>query len=323
MNRLPRLKTGRAAGAQYAAAENGEMLGMGKNLAVRAGPGRRKYGREGLTGFLFTLPAMLGTCVFFLVPFVLNLFRSFFTTDGAFAGLGNYTALLGNKVFRLAAWNTVKFILVAVPLIMLFSLFVALLLNRKLKGSSFFRAVFVFPLVLPVASVILFFDILFTETGVMNHVLAFFHIPVVNWLNSSASFPVLVFLYIWKNCGYDIILFLASFNSIPREYYEVFRLESTNVWERLRYVTLPMIVPHLFFIFVISVTNSLKAFREAYILCGDYPDNSIYMLQHYINNNFQTLNYSRLSVATILIFLFVFLLVYLAFWLKRKAWYKE
>jgi len=275
--------------------------------------------REALSGFLFTLPTIVGTCLFFLIPFIINIFKSFFTSGGSFAGLGNYIEIIRNKVFQLAAWNTIKFMLVCVPLIVAFSLIIALFLYKKLAGAHFFRTVFVFPLVLPVASVILFFNILFAEGGIVNSLLSCFRIPAVDWLNSSASFFVLVFLYIWKNCGYNIILFLAALNSISKEYYEALRLDSASTWKALWHVTLPMITPHLFFIFVISVTNSFKAFREAYILCGNYPNRDIYMLQHYINNNFQTLNYTRLSVATILIFLLIFMLILVLFKLKNKA----
>lgn len=274
--------------------------------------------KDALTGFLFVLPALFGTFAFFLIPFVINLFNSLFDTAGRFNLFGNYVEIIQTGTFQLAAWNTLKFILVAVPLIIVVSLAIALLLHKKLKGHNFFRTIFVFPLVLPIASVILFFEIILTETGVLNSFLTSLGFSAVDWLNSPESFYVLVFLYIWKNCGYNIVLFLAALNSVSKDYYEVMRMESDSGWKRLRYVTLPFIVPHLFFIFVISIVNSFKVFREAFILFGAYPNQNIYMLQHYINNNFSTLNYTRLSVATILIFILISLLVLFAFKMRNK-----
>ena len=122
-------------------------------------------------------------------------------------------------------WNTFKFIIVAVPLIMIFSLTIAMLLYQKLAGFEFFRSIFVFPLVLPVSSVILFFQLVFAENGFANDFLSLLGLPVKNWLDSSYSFVVLVILYIWKNCGYNIILFLAALNSIPKVYYEAAEMD--------------------------------------------------------------------------------------------------
>lgn len=275
--------------------------------------------KESLTGFLFALPAIIGTVLFFLVPFALNFVKSFLK-GRRFVFLQNYADVLGNEVFAMAAWNTLRFLLAAVPLIFLLAFGAALLLNRGMRGSAFFRTVFVFPMVLPVCSVILFFDILFAESGAMNGLFTALGLPVVQWLDSRWAFWVLVLLYIWKNIGYDIVLFLAALNSISKVFYEAADIEGASGWDKMRYVTLPMIRPHLVFLVVISVVNGFKAFREAYILCGDYPHESIYMLQHYINNNFQNLNYQKLAVGTIVIFLMILAMVLLIFLGK---WRKE
>ena len=261
--------------------------------------------KDAVTGFIFSMPSIVGMLVFFLIPFIICIALSL--TDNInsmnFVGIDNYVDIISSQTFRLAAWNTLKFILVSVPLIMVFSFLIASLLYQKLKGFEFFRSVFVFPLVLPVSSVILFFQMIFAEKGLANDVLSLMGLPVKDWLNSSASFIVLVILYVWKNCGYNIILFLAALNSIPKAYYEVADLDSTSRFKKLINITLPMISPHLFFILIISIINTFKSFKEAYILCGDYPHKSIYMIQHFMNNNFQNLNYTRLSVGSILVFI--------------------
>ena len=269
--------------------------------------------RDALTGFLFSLPSIIGMLVFFLIPFVICIILSLTDSISSmkFVGIDNYVDIISSRTFRLAVWNTFKFIIVAVPLIMIFSLTIAMLLYQKLAGFEFFRSIFVFPLVLPVSSVILFFQLVFAENGFANDFLSLLGLPVKNWLDSSYSFVVLVILYIWKNCGYNIILFLAALNSIPKVYYEAAEMDTESRISKLRYITLPMIRPYLFFILVISIINTFKSFKEAYILCGNYPNENIYMIQHFMNNNFQNLNYTRLSVGAILIFAIIFVFIFI------------
>jgi len=280
--------------------------------------------RKELTGFVFFLPALVGMLIFFLIPFGITVYYSFtngIASGGEFVGLYNYESVLNSDSFQLAALNTLKFNCVAVPLIMVFSLVIALILNKKLKGFDFFRAAVIFPLVLPVASVILFFQILFSESGAVNTVMAWLGLPVANWLQSPNAFTVLVILYIWKNCGYNIILFLAALNTIPKEIYESAELDGCRAHTKLFRITLQLILPPTFFIFVVSIINSFKSFREAYLLCGAYPHRSIYMLQHFMNNNFSNLNYQRLSVGAILVFLVIFAFVLILIRVKnREVW---
>ncbi|MCL2816262.1 MAG: sugar ABC transporter permease, partial [Oscillospiraceae bacterium] len=160
--------------------------------------------KNSLAGFMLCLPAIVGLCLFFVVPFELCVYMSFTksTINPEFVGFANYIDILGSSAFQLAAGNTFRFIAVAVPLIMVFSLFVALLLYRKLKGNDFFRAVFIFPLVLPTASVVLFFQVVFANGGVLDSLLSALGVPVVDWVNSPFAFVSLVVLYVWKNCGY-------------------------------------------------------------------------------------------------------------------------
>lgn len=259
--------------------------------------------------------------LFFVVPFGVCVYMSFAENlnYSKFVGFKNYTDVLSSAAFRLAAWNTLKFNAVAVPLIMALSLAVAMLLYRKLKGYNFFRTLFVFPLVLPVASVVLFFQIIFSESGMINNILAFFNVAPADWINSSNSFVMLVALYLWKNSGYNIILFFSALNSIPKEYYEAADMDGASGLAQLTGITLPLILPYTFFIFVISIINSFKSFREAFILFGAHPDRSIYMIQHFMNNNFQNLNYLRLAVGAIMIFMVIFILVLVLFGLRKKA----
>ncbi|MCM1226308.1 MAG: sugar ABC transporter permease [Clostridium sp.] len=276
--------------------------------------------RESVTGFLFSLPAILGMIVFFLVPFIICIKLSVVETVSSmkFVGTANYSDVLQSKSFQLAVFNTLKFILVSIPLIMIISFSIALLLHQKLKGSSVFQSIFILPLVLPISSVILFFQLVFSDNGIVNELINNFGIPVRSWLNSDLSFVVLVLLYIWKNVGYNIILFLSALNSISNSYYEAARLDTDSRIKMLRYITIPLIKPYFLFILLISIINTFKSFKEAYILCGDYPNKNIYMIQHFMNNNFQNLNYTRLSVGAILVLGFVFIFILVLFAVRRK-----
>lgn len=277
--------------------------------------------KEALTGILFASPFLAGFLVFFVVPFLVSIFYTFtFGTGGTnFVGFANYADVLRSGAFQLAAWNTFRFILVGVPLIMGLSLIFSLVLFQKFAGASFFRSIFLYPLVVPIASTVMVFQVFLSESGILNTLLDRAGLPMQDWLQSDKAFYVLIFLYVWKNCGYNIVLMLAGLNSIPLDYYEVANLEGATTWQSFRYITAPILVPNFFFVFIISIINSFKSFREAYLLCNDMPAPSIYMLQHFMNNNFQNFNYQRLSVAALLVFIVIFVFVFLMFRMKKKA----
>lgn len=277
--------------------------------------------KESLTGVLFAVPFLIGFIFFFIAPFIISVFYTFTfgTSGGGFVGAKNYIDVLGSAAFKLAAWNTFRFILIGVPLIMGLALVFSLLLHKKFGGSGFFRSVFLFPMVIPIASTVMVFQLLFADSGIINTVLALMGIPLVEWLQSDAAFGILIGLYIWKNCGYNMILLLAGLNSIPPEYYEVSGIEGATKRQAFFYITMPLMTPTFFFVFVISIVNSFKCFREAFLIGGSMPHTSIYMLQHFMNNNFQNLNYQRLSVAALIIFLVIFGFIFILFKLRKKA----
>lgn len=265
------------------------------------------------TGYLLLLPLFLGLALFFVVPFCIVIYYSLTSGMGGqtFVGLQNYLSVTSSGLFQLAAWNTARFLAVSLPLIMVVSLLLALLIQRLMKGSQLFRLIFMFPMIVPIASVLLFLDFFFAEQGMLNTVLSAMGLPVSDWLHSDSAFLILVYLFVWKNCGYNIILILAGLYMIPMDYYESAKLDGVSAFASFRYITLPMIQPTLLFTLVISIIQSFKSFREAFLIGGNYPHDSIYLLQHFINNNFENVNYARLSVAAVLIFAFVLLLALL------------
>lgn len=276
--------------------------------------------RNSMIGAGLVLPFLAGFALLYLIPFVWSIQKTFTAGAGGnrFVGLWNYLDLFRSAAFRLAAGNTLRFIGIGVPLLMAVSFLLALALYRKFRGVSFFRSAFLLPLIIPVAAVITVVQAFFGDGGLANHLLSLLGLPVKNWLNSSAAFPLLVGLYIWKNCGYNIVLFLAGLGSIPQDFSDAAACEGASEGYILRHITIPLMIPNFFFVFVISVINAFKSFRECYLLGGNMPHESIYMLQHFMNNNFSNLNYPRLCTAAFLIFTVIFLLVLMLFYVRRK-----
>lgn len=276
--------------------------------------------RESLAGILFALPSLAGFALFFFAPFVISLYYCFTEGlgGGRFVGFRNFTSLFQSASFLLASKNTLIFNSISVPLIIMASFLFALLLNGAIKGLSYFRSFFILPLVIPVASVILVWQIMFHEYGMLNSFFTVFGAPPVNWMKTGWSLGVLVLVYIWKNCGYNVILFLAGLNSIPREYYESARIDGAGPFTCMIRITIPFLAPTGFFVFIISIVNSFKVFREAYLLAGSYPDTHIYMLQHFMNNNFYNLSYQRLTTAAFMMAAVIGLLVFFLFRTEAK-----
>lgn len=277
-------------------------------------------GNEGLTALLFLGPSLAGFAVFFLIPFGMGFTYSLMDSpvDGSFVGIANYRELLGNPIFRRAAVNTSLFMAICVPLNMLIALGLAMLLNRKLPMRQTFRISFLSPLVVPVASVVLVWNALFDLHGTINAWLAGWGIRPHDRMESKASLYVLIIVYLWKNIGYNMILFLAGLQNIPSDYYEAASMDGAGKFRQWRSITLVYVTPTAFFVFIMSIINSFKMFRETYLIAGNYPDENIYMLQHYMNNMFKSLDYQKLTSAAFLMAVVIVLLVLTLFVVERR-----
>lgn len=233
-------------------------------------------------------------------------------------GWKNYEAVLTSGTFQRAIFNTLRFIGIGVTALLVVSMILALIARKKIPGMGLLRPVLLFPMMIPVGAIVMVITWLLTGDGVLNRILRSFGMPECDWMGSSAAFLVLIVLYLWKYAGYDMILLLTGLNTISREQTESAALDGANGWQIYFRITLPQLVPVLFFTFVISVVNSFKIYREAFLLGGMRPDRSIYMLQHFLNNNFDNLNYQRLSVAAIVVFVFLFLLTAVLYLVQRR-----
>ncbi|MBR6665921.1 MAG: sugar ABC transporter permease [Lachnospiraceae bacterium] len=251
---------------------------------------------------LFIAPSFLGVLVFFVIPFLVVIFYSMVDNPIAknFVGIENYKVVLANNAFKRAVTNTFRFSIVAVPLAVLLSLLLAIMLEAKLPFRSQFRTFFLSPMMVPVASVVLIWQVLFSYNGAVNDLLAHFGVDKIDWLKSQYSHVVIVILFLWKNLGYNMILFMAALASIPKDILEVARLESANALQTFFYIKVRYLSSTFLFVTIMSLINSFKVFREVYMLTTDYPYDTIYMLQHFMNNMFKKLDYQKLSSAAVL-----------------------
>lgn len=272
--------------------------------------------KKQLQGWILIAPLMLGCLLFYAVPFVLVLQYSLFRgagTASSFVGLENYRNVLGNEMFRLSFGNTLRFLAVGLPLILALSYLTALLLQKQAKKHKLLKSVFLFPYIMPVVGAVLLVETVFSEQGLWNGLLSLWGLPVEDWLGGPAAFWVVILLYLWKNTGYSVILLLAGLVTIPGDQYESADLDGATAFQKFRYITTPQMWYSVFFALVFSVINAFKCFREIFLIGGEEPGDELYMLQHFINNSFQSLNYRKLSVSSLLLFL-----VILAFF---GAWY--
>lgn len=263
----------------------------------------------------FLGPSFLGVLVFFIIPFGVVVYYSVIQgpMNSSFVGLQNYQNVLQNKAFQDAVKNTVIFTGIAVPLAVVGSLALALMLECRIPLKSQFRTFFLSPMVVPIASVILVWQVLFHYNGVVNEFLANFGVAKIDWLKSDFCKVVIVVLFLWKNLGYFMILFMAALNNIPRSLLEVADVEGASAAHKFFKIKLRYLSPTVLFVTILSIINAFKVFREIYLLTGDYPYTGLYMMQHFMNNMFKQLDYQRLSAAAVILALAMIVLIAILF----------
>lgn len=269
------------------------------------------FRRRRFSSGLFIAPSFLGVSVFFLVPFCVVAFYSVVDNpiSANFVGLRNFGLVLGNAAFQTAVKNTVRFSVIAVPLSVILSLLLAIVLESKLPFRSQFRTFFLSPMMVPVASVVLIWQVLFHYNGAVNDLLGVFGIDKIDWFKSEYSTIVIVILFLWKNLGYNMILFMAALASVPKDILEVARLESATPLQTFFYIKIRYLSSTILFVTIMSLISSFKIFREIYLLTTDYPYDTIYMLQHYMNNKFKNLDYQAMSAAAIMMSLVMIVII--------------
>lgn len=268
----------------------------------------------------FIAPSFIGVMTFFILPFLVVIYYSLVDNpiSGNFVFMDNFKNILANSAFKRAVTNTFSFSVVAVPLAVVLSLLLAIMLESKIPFRSQFRTFFLSPMMVPVASIVLIWQVLFHYNGAVNEILNIFGIGKIDWIKSDYGLIVVVILFLWKNLGYNMILFMAALASIPKDILEVARMESATPLQTFFHIKVRYLSSTLLFVTIMSLINSFKVFREVYLLTTDYPYDSVYTIQHFMNNKFKSLDYQTLSAAAILMSLVMIVIIGILFLAENR-----
>lgn len=247
----------------------------------------------------FIVPGFIGVMIFIVLPLA-DVFISSFRRggQGSFVGLTNYSVVLDNQAFGLAAGNSLLFELVGVPLLIVVSLVVAIEVY-EMKGNIV-KFAFLIPLAIPSNSLAVVWKILFAENGIVNGLITKLGGTPISFFDGRAVFRLFVGTFVFKNIGYNMLIWLAGLSAIPTEIYEAARVDGAGRFTRILRITLPNMKRSFFIVAMLSVVNSLKIFREQYLMAGGYPDTAIYQLQHVFNNWFEKLELGKLTAGAVM-----------------------
>ena len=295
-------------------------MNFARKSVTDSGSRRDKKGHKRIRNWVWSLaiPSLIGMAIFFFIPAAISLFYAFTNVQGGFAWFSNFTDLLENTAFQLAVKNSLTFIAVSVPLNIIIPFLIASLL-QKLRYRNALSLAFMLPLIIPSGSVVFFWNNLFADNGAINSILYVAGIDTVPWLMTDWSFMVILLMFLFRNIGFNMVLFMAGFSLIPRDYYELAKMEGAGILATFRHVTFIYLLPTIFIVFMMSIVNSFRIFREIYLLYGAYPHNSTYMLQHFMNNQFINANMQRLSTTAMMLSVAVAILVGGIFYAQRKV----
>ena len=271
-------------------------------------------------GFLFLLPSLLGIACFYLLPFLLIVGWSFLEDPfkKTFVGFHNYASLLRNAAFRLAMKNTLAFLGGAVLSALVLSLALALLLRALVPRSRLLRSVLLFPLTVPVVTLVLLATLLLDWYGVLNGLRGLLRLAPVDWLDGVHARRSMLLLYLWKHCGLYALLFLSALETVPGEEREAAALDGAGAARTFLHIELPHLLPSFLFVALTCLFFGFRFFREISLLEGRYPTPPLYMLQHFMRNVFAVLDYQKLCAAAVLLFVLAALALGLPAALLRK-----
>ena len=269
--------------------------------------------------WLFLLPGLAGLLLFHLVPFLGGIYFSM--TDGTIHNnlvwFENYKRVFANSAFQTGLKNSLELSLLSAPLIFVLSFILAILLKSLRERSLPFRNILLMPYLVPSSALLIIWMVLFDYGGVVNRMVALLGIERVMWLESGMLRVPIVLLYVWKNIGFSVVIFSAALQSVPDEYYEFARLEGAGHARQAVSITLPLVLPTAFLVFVLAWVNAFKIFKEVYFIGGAYPRDEVYTLQHFMNNRFSKLEYQDVTTAAYSFALIV--LVFFAMLYMRKG----
>jgi multiple sugar transport system permease protein len=247
--------------------------------------------RKEWTAYLFLAPTLVLFAIFTVFAVLYSFYLSFhkwniLEPDKVFVGLGNYARLLSDQRFHLAVFNTLYYTAFAVPLTMIAGLIVALLLNNKIRFRGIFRTLYYIPNITPlVVSAIIWKWVYQGDYGLLNYYLLQLHLikEPVRWLSDpNLVMPAVILMSIWGGAGYHMVIFLAGLQAIPEEYYDASKVDGANKFQRLRFITLPLLKPTTLFLFITSTIGAIQIFTQVYIMTNGGPLNRTSTIGFYL-----------------------------------------
>lgn len=284
------------------------------------------FHRDGFWAFAMLLPNLIGFLMFVLLPVVATFVISFaswdLTDNFRFIGIDNYAQLANDKTFHQVFWNTIYFTVVSVPIGIVISLFLAILLNQRLRYIRFYRAAFFIPVISSMVAVAVIWQWIYNpEFGLLNYALGWFGIKGPTWLTSTTWAMIgIMITSIWKSLGFNMLIFLAGLQSISESYYEAADIDGAKWYSKFWNITLPLLSPTTFFITVMAVINSFQVFDTIYLMTQGGPARSTSVLVYYIYQNaFQYFQMGYASAIAYVLFFVVLFITLLQFWRQKKV----
>lgn len=299
--------------------------------AERPRPRSRPFWQRTLAGYTFISPNLVAFLVFVAGPVVVGLVLSFTEWDllspPVFIGIDNYVKLLTNdRLFWLSIGNTLYYSLLTVPTGIVVSLALALALNQPWSGVRFYRTIYFIPVVSSSVAVALVWKWFYnSEFGVLNWLLDLVSLPPQRWLTSQSwAMPAVAITVIWKSMGYNMVIFLAGLQDVPRSLHEAASIDGANAWQRFWSITLPLLRPHLFFVLVVSIIGSFQAFDMVYVMTGGGPGNATLVYNYHIwQNAFQFFKMGYASAMAYILFFLIFVITLIQVRLLGRRTYYE
>ena len=279
------------------------------------------------TPYLFILPAAAVLIVFFFIPFFQTFGLSFFDYSSSlykpsFNGLDNYIKLFKEPIFYQVMFNTFMYLILAVPFLVIFPLFIAILINQKIRGITLYKILIYFPVIVSIVVAAIAFKWLYASEGVLNYLLSHLHIQPIGWLVDTkwALFSVAM-VTVWKGIGYYMMIYLASLMSVPQDLYEAADIDGANFFQKHLTVTVPHIMPTIALVSTISTISAMKVFAEIYVMTKGGPLNSSKTIVYYIYERaFENLDlgYASALAVVLLVVVMIFSLINILCFEKNK-----
>ncbi len=268
--------------------------------------------------YLFLLPAFIVLIIFFFIPFFQTIFLSFQNYSSNiyspnFSGFENYIQILHNPIFYKVMWNTIIYLIVAVPILAILPLFLAILINQKIKGITLYKILIYLPVIVSIVVAAIAFKWLYAQEGILNYILSLLHINSIGWLTDPkvAIYSVII-VTVWKGIGYYMMIYLAALMSVPKELYEACDIDGAGFFKKHLTVTVPHIMPTIALVTTISSISAMKIFAEIYVMTKGGPLNSTKTIVYYIYEKaFENLDlgYASAMAVILLIIVMVFSLI--------------